>query len=215
MRCACCALRAVEPAMPPHDGQYRRGACGNAAVGSTGHLNRSVETRSRQEGGRAFSPGPPARRVEHADGGLAPRPCDGFVPFEAGEPRADVRQVGNELVRVRTFVVRRGRPVRPIVGHRRDDVAAGTSDAHEIDLRRGDPVRSADQLGVLREVNGNDRDPLTAAPLRPPPASPWRRAPGPARRPRGAKRISRNTASRRASAMMIVRSTSSLPRACF
>jgi len=34
----------------------------------------------------------PARRVERADGALAPRQRDAFVPIELSEPRADVRQ---------------------------------------------------------------------------------------------------------------------------
>src|SRR5262249_8996522 len=62
-----------------------------------------LRTRSRHEGERAFSPGVPARRVERADGALAPRQCDAFVPTEAGEPRDDVRQDANELVRARIF----------------------------------------------------------------------------------------------------------------
>jgi hypothetical protein len=43
------------------------------------------------------------------------------------------------------------------LGHRRrDDIAAGTSDAHEIDLRFRDPAGPADQLGVLASRRPSD-----------------------------------------------------------
>jgi hypothetical protein len=49
-----------------------------------------------------------APRVERADGALAPRQRDAFVPIELSEPRADVRQDGNELVRARVAGLARG-----------------------------------------------------------------------------------------------------------